>query len=190
MKAFTYLFPPAGLPRRTSSCSTYFVCSWFFQMFAVVFFYFRLEAANTMHITKLQTFSTGNRTLKREALFHYFAKNLRVLRKPEEPVASPKMDLAVIGVSALWHNICCMCQKFLCKLSCTEHYWSGAKYPSHLVHSLTPSLRNTGAHPHPCRRQLDTVISQEALAAACFQHVHCYFHVGKMLITSTKERKM
>lgn len=68
-------------------------------MFAVVLFYFRLEAVNAMHITKLQTFSTGNRTLKREVLFHYFAKNLRAIRKPEEAVASPKMYSAIIGVS-------------------------------------------------------------------------------------------
>lgn len=132
MEAFTYLFPSAGLPRRTSSSSTYFICSWFFQMFAVVLFYFCLEAVNAMHITRLQTFSTGNRTLKREVLFHYFAKNLRAIRKPEEAVASPKMDSAIIGVSVLWHNICCSCLKLLCELSHTEHYRSGAKYLSHL----------------------------------------------------------
>lgn len=36
------------------------------------------------------------------------------------------------------------------------------------------------------------MISQEhtALAAACFQHVCCCFHVGTMVIPSTKERKM
>lgn len=147
MEAFTYLFPSAGLPRRTSSSSTYFVYSWFFQMFAVVFFYFCLEAVNAMHITKLQTFSTGNRTLKREVLFHYFAKNLRAIRKPEEATTSPKMDSAIIGVSVLWHNICCMCLKLLSKLSHTEHYRSGAKYFSHLVHSLTSSLRNTCTQP-------------------------------------------
>lgn len=146
MEAFTYLFPSAGLPRRTSSSSTYFVCSWFFQMFAVSFFYFRLEAVNTMHITKLQTFSTGNRTLKREMLFHYFAKNLRAIGKPEEAVASRKMDSAITGASVLWH-ICYMCLKFLCKLSPTEHYWSSVKSLSHLVHSLMWSLRNTCAQP-------------------------------------------
>lgn len=81
MEAFTYLFPSAGLPRRTSSSSTYFVCSWLFQVFAVVLFYFHLEAVNTMHITKLQTFSTGNRTLKREVLFHYIAKKSQSNKK-------------------------------------------------------------------------------------------------------------
>lgn len=145
MEAFTYLFPSAGLPRRTPSSSTCFVCLWFFQMFAVFFFYFCLEAVNTMHITKLQTFSTGNGTLKREVLFHYFAKNLRAIRKPEEAVASPKMDSAFTGVSVLWHNIHRMCLKFLCELSHTEHYWPGAKYFSYLVHSLMSSLRNTCA---------------------------------------------
>lgn len=145
MEAFTYLFPSADLPRRTPSSSACFVRSWFFQMFAVFLFYFRLEAVNTMHITKLQTFSTGNRTLKREVLFHHFVKNLKAIRKPEEAVASPKMDSAIIGVSVLWHNIRCTCLKFLCELSCTEHYWPSAKYLSHFVHSLMSSLRNTCA---------------------------------------------
>lgn len=55
-------------------------------------------------------------------------------------------------------------------------------------HWETPVL----SHPYPCRRQLDTMISQEhtALAAACFQHMCCCFHVGTMVIPSTKERKM
>jgi len=38
-------------------------------MSAVSFFYFSLEAIKTMHITKLQTLSTGNRTLEREVYF-------------------------------------------------------------------------------------------------------------------------
>lgn len=105
IEAFAYLFPSAGLPGRTSSSSTYFVCLWFFQMFAVVFFYLCLEAVNAMHITKLQTFSTGNRTLKWKVLFHYFAKNLRAKRIPEIAVASPKMDLATIRVSVLWQHL-------------------------------------------------------------------------------------
>lgn len=190
MAAFTYLFPSAGLPRRTSSSSTYFVCSWFFQMLTVIFFYFCLEAVNTMHITKLQTFSTGNRTLKREVLFHYCAKNLRVIRKPEEAVASPKMDLAIIGVSVLWHNICCTCLKFLCKLSCTEHYWSGAKYLSYIVHSLMSSLRNTWAQPSISRQEtgwyyaLTRTCSSSCLSPACVllfscKHDACHKHQRK-----------
>lgn len=61
-------------------------------MFAVSFLYFSLEAIKTMHITKLQTFSTGNRTLKREVYFITLLKNHKVIRKPKEVVASPKMD--------------------------------------------------------------------------------------------------
>lgn len=67
-------------------------------MSAVSFLYFSLEAVKAMHITILQTFSTGNRTLKRE-MYHYFTKNLRVIRKPEESVEESQMDSTTIRIS-------------------------------------------------------------------------------------------
>lgn len=190
---FTYLFPSAGLPSRTSSSSTYFVCPWFFQMSAVSFFYFSLEAIKAMHITKLQTFSTGNRTLKREVYFITLLKNLKVIRKPEEAMASPKMDSMIIGIiSVLWHNIYCTYLKFLCKLSLTEHYWSDAKHPSRLVHSLISSSTNTWAPPSVSMQETAWYydLTRTCSSSLLLPYAYCYFHVSTMLVISIKERKM
>lgn len=121
---FTYLFPSAGLPSRTSSSSTYFVCPWFFQMSAVSFLYFSLEAIKTMYITKLQTFSTGNRTLKREMYF------ITLLKISNYKKTKRSCGLCDYRNKYLCYDMTFTHLKFLHKLFHTEHYQSDV---THLV---------------------------------------------------------